>query len=227
MFNPKLLKKRVEKRVTERPENSHHYVNEESILCVEGFPRSGNTYLLGFFLFYKSMMNSLERIGHHTHDILNFQYSVALGIPTYVCVRAPEDAVSSALVYLNEEPSSLVEKYCEFYLSAWRRRESLRFVFFEQVTEGVRGIVEAVSCCDKVSSRPPETYDSEISQWISECGESRFAEAANRKSSVPHDERSALLEAKRKIVMASPAFSKAFAIYRKILYSYGSFSDIK
>lgn len=63
--------------------------------CIEGFPRSGNTYATRTFREW----NPEVRVAHHTHLPGQLLAANELGIPAALLIRDPLDAVASVLVF--------------------------------------------------------------------------------------------------------------------------------
>lgn len=77
-----------------RPGFAERLVDRTTDLCLEGFPRSGNSFLLKAF----TTWNPHARVAHHLHVPAQVSRSVRFGVPCLVLVRRPEDAVTSLLV---------------------------------------------------------------------------------------------------------------------------------
>lgn len=112
------------------------------VLCVEGFPRSANTFLTHVLL---QLGHPLETMIHHSHNPLAVLWSVLHGFPALVPFREPGDAVVSLMIYLGKEDVATVDNALErwryFYrlmrLPWFRRRISL--IPFDSVSTDVRG----------------------------------------------------------------------------------------
>ena len=69
--------------------------NKEYGVCIEGFQRSGNTYFVALFQYW----NKCTDIVHHTHLGGTVKAALALGIPTAVLIRKPEEAIASIVAW--------------------------------------------------------------------------------------------------------------------------------
>ncbi len=83
----------------------HSIVTDRTVMCLEGYPRSANTFSLNLIrgalvehypVFFAT--HSERLIVHHTHRIATVRNARYYGIPTLVLLRSPEDAVSSRVV---------------------------------------------------------------------------------------------------------------------------------
>jgi len=63
-------------------------------LCIEGFPRSGNSFAVGAV---EHAQSEPIQIAHHTHVPANAMRACEWGIPTLVLIRDPYDAIVSGV----------------------------------------------------------------------------------------------------------------------------------
>jgi hypothetical protein len=69
-------------------------VTESTDVCIEGFPRSANSFAVGAFR--HAQPQSIE-IAHHTHVPANAMRACEWDIPTLILIRAPYDAIVSRI----------------------------------------------------------------------------------------------------------------------------------
>jgi hypothetical protein len=67
-------------------------VSEKTDICIEGYPRSANSFAVGAF---QHAQKHPVRVAHHTHIPANVMRACERGIPTLVLIRDPTDAVVS------------------------------------------------------------------------------------------------------------------------------------
>ncbi len=93
----------------------------QSDLCVEGFPRSANTFCVDFLTHICSINNFQLNIAHHTHSPLNVKLAIELGKPCLVLIREPEQAITSHMIYSGAQIPIIVQRYLDFYteISDW------------------------------------------------------------------------------------------------------------
>ena len=77
-----------------RPAFDDLLVTRSSDLCIEGFPRSGNSFAVGAV---EHAQSTPIQIAHHTHVPANAMRACEWDIPTLVLVREPKDAVISGV----------------------------------------------------------------------------------------------------------------------------------
>jgi len=105
--------------------------NYKPDFVIEGYPRSGNTYL------YSIIMNSFTRplkVASHSHNILNVKFYLKKKIPTIILIRKPEEAIAS---YKIREPSLdllyLFDEYRNFYEPLLKHRKLLSVISFDKL----------------------------------------------------------------------------------------------
>lgn len=83
----------------------HSIVTNRTVMCLEGYPRSANTFSLNLIrgalvkhypMFFATHAERL--IAHHTHRIATVKAAQHYGIPTLVLLRSPDDAIPSRVV---------------------------------------------------------------------------------------------------------------------------------
>ncbi len=94
--------------------------NSSTELCIEGFPRSGNTYFVSALLLW----NSDTRIAHHSHLGSSVKYALKRGTPTVLLIRDPADCVASVLAWDGLLTSAVaLANYVQFYRQLWKHRD--------------------------------------------------------------------------------------------------------
>jgi hypothetical protein len=121
-------------------------LDDATDLVIEGFPRSGNTFLLSSI----AHANPELRIASHLHSVAHVRVAIRKRIPVIVVLREPEDAVASELIRLQagSEPTitrQLLSRYERFYRGV---REALPDVVlspFPVTTTAPEKVVQAVA----------------------------------------------------------------------------------
>lgn len=111
----------------------HVMVRPDSAVCIEGYPRSANTFSVAAF----SITNpECGHIARHTHLSGQVLRAISYGVPTLVLLREPEDAVLSMKI---REPdlsvSQLLRSYIRYYRCIERVRGDVCIATFEEVTD--------------------------------------------------------------------------------------------
>ena len=114
-----------------------------SDVCIEGFPRSANSYTVVAF----RRWNRDARVAHHMHAAFQVRRAVRLGVPCCVLVRSPLDAVASTLVMDRERVSddACYLSYIRFHRRVAPVREQLVVCRFEQVVKDPSIVVDRLN----------------------------------------------------------------------------------
>ena len=92
-------------------------VNNNTDIIIEGYSRSGNTFLVNAFIYFSKQK---IKIAHHTHSIANIKYGIMKKKKVLVCIRHPINTVHSNYNYFFSNYSkinvkSLLKEYYNFY----------------------------------------------------------------------------------------------------------------
>lgn len=118
-------------------------VTRASDVCLEGYPRSANSYSVFAFRHW----NPDARIAHHLHTPLQVARAARLGVPCAVLIRPPLDAVVSVLVMDRERISDTAayRSYIHFYSRALPLREAVVVAPFAEVVSEPATVVERLN----------------------------------------------------------------------------------
>lgn len=125
---------------------------DKTEICIEGFPRSGNSYFVSAFHYW----NKDVELAHHSHLAGSVKYAIDRKLPAVVLIRKPEDTVASALAWdglLNVNVALM--SYLSFYNSLWRDRDRLLVLRFENA------IRHPDRCVELINKHFAETFKSE------------------------------------------------------------------
>jgi hypothetical protein len=87
-------------------------LNDDTQVCIEGFPRSANSFLLHYVL----GSNSGLKVAHHVHVMQQIKNSLKRGIPCIVPIREPVETLLSLLVIdENLAINAAIWSYIDFY----------------------------------------------------------------------------------------------------------------
>jgi hypothetical protein len=115
-------------------------VGPETEICIEGFPRSGNTFAVYAFEHW----NPGRRVAHHLHAPAQFVRALRLSIPCVALIREPSPAVAS-LVAFHEGvlPVGLVlRSYISFHRALLKVADGVAICSFEEVVDDPSIIIE-------------------------------------------------------------------------------------
>jgi hypothetical protein len=109
------------------------FPTEATELCIEAFPRSGNTFTVIAFL---QAQPRLVSVAHHVHAAGAVIEGVRLGTPTLVLIRPPEGSVLSYVTRWPElTPAHALRGYVRFYEPLLPHRPGFSVARFEEVTQ--------------------------------------------------------------------------------------------
>jgi hypothetical protein len=83
------------------PSHRRGMVRRSTDVCIEGLPRSANTYAVTAFM----SRNPALAIAHHVHVPMQFLRAVRLGIPCAVLIREPLETLTSIVIAREEQVS--------------------------------------------------------------------------------------------------------------------------
>jgi hypothetical protein len=120
--------------LTRMGKNGFRVVDKTTELVIEGYPRSGNSYIEAAF---RVSQKPAIRLAHHTHAAANVLRAVQLNKPCYVLIRAPEDACISLVI---QEPGVqdlelALQEYERFHRAIAPVVDRICLVPFEVATE--------------------------------------------------------------------------------------------
>jgi len=122
------------------------YADPAADICVEGFPRSGNS----FFVAVLQQWNPKTIIAHHTHLASNAKYYANRDKPTVILIREPAEAIASAIAWDGKDalivPAVGLISYLGFYRSLKKFREKILFLDFKEAVN------QPDKCIEKINS---------------------------------------------------------------------------
>jgi hypothetical protein len=139
-------------------------------ICLEAFPRSGNSFAHRFLTSVKDI-----KIAHHTHSVANLKSSIRNNIPTFVLIRNPIDTIASfTLMQLETTNRNIVESigysieyYRQFYQYVLENRDKITLIDFNELTKNPKKFLEIIESHSNVEL--PELDDSEIEKKVNEA----------------------------------------------------------
>ncbi len=106
-------------------------VTTASEACIEGFPRSGNT----FSVFVFRQWNPRVRLADHLHTPLQVRRAVRLGVPACVLVRRPLEVVAALTLNGRVSDDACFRSYIGFHRRLLPLRNGFVTCRFEEITE--------------------------------------------------------------------------------------------
>lgn len=117
-------------------------VRTDTDIVVEGYPRSGNTYLVALLM---SSSKRTLKIARHRHEIGQIRFAIRNKIPIVIVVRKPLDSAVSFVLRENVSLNFALRYYKYFY--GWIMKQNLEKITlfdFSQVTEQQTFVLEKV-----------------------------------------------------------------------------------
>lgn len=122
--------------------NKWKKVSPEKDICIEGFPRSANSFFSRAFQLY----NPTTKAAHHMHAPLQVIKAIEYGIPCVVLIRNPIDAIASVLVVDRSLSTRFaIQSYINFYERIWPVRQDIVISDFKDTTQHPHQVVERIN----------------------------------------------------------------------------------
>jgi len=117
-------------------------VTDKTFICLESYPRCGNTYL---FYLVDDLYSQKRRIAHHLHMSGQLKRAISRSIPAVVVLRKPEEAVASFV--LRERGVSLKTAllwYYIFHKDVYKLRKKLYLFSFKELTRDYKFVIQKI-----------------------------------------------------------------------------------
>jgi len=134
---------------------SNRMVTDATDLCIEGFPRSANSFAVGAF---EQAQSQPVQIAHHNHVPAPLLDACRRGLPTMVLIRDPVEAVISnrglqlQIGAVEDKPMPMhvsfetqLKAWHSFYDTVWPKRDQVVIAPFETVTDDFGPIIDQVN----------------------------------------------------------------------------------
>lgn len=122
--------------------NKWKKISPEKDICIEGFPRSANSFFSRAFRMY----NPTAKAAHHMHAPLQVIKAIDYGIPCVVLIRQPIDAIASVLVVDRTLSTRFaIQSYINFYERIWPMRDNFVTSDFRDTTKYPHQVVEKIN----------------------------------------------------------------------------------
>lgn len=203
--------------VEDRYESSGHFVRASKKVAVEGFPRSGNTWLVGCLV---AAGIPEEKIASHLHYAWHARLAADLGVPVLCPVRNPADAVASLCVRDPSMGPSLALRYYKSFHLKMLRIPGVHFIPFEELVGP-----DASGSVSRLMSAAGINVAADISEDVVRAvvremarNEQRPTSDVVRRVGLPHAERDEEREkAMKRVRNARRELGRAVDIYHRIL----------
>jgi hypothetical protein len=116
--------------------------NNDKRLVVDGFPRSGNTFLADAIVVSQGQD---FKFAHHSHLPENLLLGIELGIPSVVIFREPLQAIGSFMLYSEQNEVQATKRWIRFYQALEDSIDKLAVVSFEDIVKRPKATLSAIS----------------------------------------------------------------------------------
>ena len=133
------------------------FVGPETELCIEGFPRSANSFAYNAIA---AANPQVERYGRHVHTVSQVTEAVRLGIPALLVIRPPAATVRSFLGRFSPRSATLVlGAYAAYYQAILPFVEQVTVSDFGTTTTNLAASVAALNARYGTALAGPERAD--------------------------------------------------------------------
>jgi hypothetical protein len=120
-------------------------VTPNTLLVIEGFPRSGNSFARRAFVMAQNENFDKKRIAHHLHVPAQVVLAARWQIPALVLIRKPKDAVLSFALWDPISVDQALRYYRSFYETVEKYRDAYVLGLFEEVTEDFGQVIKRIN----------------------------------------------------------------------------------
>lgn len=191
-------------------------VAEHSDICIEGFPRSANSYAVVAF----KLNNPGVKPGHHLHVPAQIIRACNLKKPVITLIRTPEEAVASFLVFQTSLNADLYLKlYTAFYQTLAPFRQQFVVADFNTITTDFNSVIDRVNKKYGMHFNEIKNLAQRQDEIFSKLNEInlKFFSGAQQKSMFPDKRREQIKEQARQLVLKSPQLDAALNMYHSFL----------
>ncbi|HKY94847.1 MAG TPA: hypothetical protein VJL84_06050 [Kiloniellales bacterium] len=118
-------------------------VKPDSELVIEGAQRSATSHTLALFQVASELGQGRRlRIARHMHVAAQFALAARWKVPALLLLRRPSDSArSTVLFHRHLTPRQVLKTWIAIHRSAWRWRESILVIPFEQATKRPASVI--------------------------------------------------------------------------------------
>lgn len=193
-------------------------VTARSDVCIEGFPRSANTYTVAAF----RQWNRDARVAHHLHAAFHVRRAVRLAVPCCVLVRRPFDAIASVVVMTRGRISAdtCFRGWLRFHRRILPVRDGIVICRFEELTSdpsiAPRRLNERFETSFQFEPMTPASGQA-LLRKLEARARRRAASSPERIAPVPSVGKEHLKAAMRAQLAEHPMLAEAEAVYAELV----------
>lgn len=127
-----------------RSESNERFINSETEVVIEGFPRCGNSFSEAAF---RVAQDQDVKIAHHSHAAAQVIRARKQGVPCIVVFRQPESAVTSFVKFSPHATTihQAIHQYIRFYRDILPHRKGYVLASFESVTSDFGIVIDLLN----------------------------------------------------------------------------------
>jgi len=129
------------------PKFKHRIVRKNTDICIEGFPRSGNTFTYHAFKYF----NPDLVIGHHIHAPVQPYLAQKFNIPCLIMIRHPLNSAASLIIVDNKlSIDSALKHYIHYYEELIKYSDHIFLADINTIVNSFDKIVDKINSeCNK------------------------------------------------------------------------------
>jgi hypothetical protein len=125
------------------PTGTSKQITENTDLVVEGFPRSGNTFMVTAL---ENAAHHRIRIASHVHHVAQVKLACQRALPTALVVREPLDTLASYLTYgQHGRPARCIEEYISYHRELLPYLDQLVVCHFDENVSDLSAVIERIN----------------------------------------------------------------------------------
>lgn len=122
-------------------------INNETEYLIEGFPRSGNSFLV----FYLKQLSKKISIASHTHHPAHVFKAIKDKKKIIIVIRDPIDAIVSLYLFYNKEIyfNLLINEYISFYKAIQKFKNKFIIIEFKNIIKNPKKVIKMINSRNK------------------------------------------------------------------------------
>jgi hypothetical protein len=125
------------------PTGTSKQITDLTDLVVEGFPRSGNTFMVTAV---ENAAHHRIRIASHVHHVAQVKLACQRGLPTALVVREPLDTLASYLTYgQHGKPARCIQEYISYHRDLIPYLDQLLVCDFDENISDLSAVIERIN----------------------------------------------------------------------------------
>lgn len=159
-------------------------------LLLDGYPRSANSYIFNFL----DQFHEDVRCVHHSHASATLKMARRFGVPSFVLLRDPLDAVTSNVIRSGGNLAYHEAHYAQYYGYVREHQDEFTVVPFEAAITDPAGVLERIEHALGLSPADPspdeiEAANRRIEDHLEHLADAKYGDEAEDKKAVPDEDR--------------------------------------